>query len=292
MISVEKKFLSIGKEQIAYYKFSPQNPCKDIFFMHGAFIHIGVYESFLKAVSAELNVTIHATDLLGHGYSTGCVGDISVPDQMRTIIRVIKLLIRSKELSNEFYLMGHSLGGLMAMYLTKIFSKKIQGMILISPYFKPGEVSLKYTDLNYLGGYLLHGLYSVLRYIVPKGILVWNNISTKDIYPGEKARHLIVRRDADPLSTKIGSFIGIISLFDYTMNLKENCLDAVWKSKIKIGFLTGSLDRIMDLNTVDKWNTKLKSNLICMEGVGHELFIEDETGAVANIKKLFNELQH
>ena len=286
MVVIEKSFITVGKEHIAYYKFISDSS-KHIFFIHGAFVHVGVYESLLTRLSIELNATIHAVDLLGHGFSTGVAGDLSVPDQQLMLESIIKSLMVSEQLPEKFYIMGHSLGGLLAVYVTTIFINQVNAMILISPLIKQGTVTTRYIDISFLGGYILHYLYLIARLLIPKMFLMWNNISATDLYQDRK---LILKRISDPIVAKMTPFVSSLSIYDNTLNVDKNCLKTLEQHRVKSGFLIGQNDMITDNERTKEWSAILNADIITIQNAGHEMFIEDEQASIEAIKRLFHPL--
>ncbi|MEM7540680.1 MAG: acetoin dehydrogenase dihydrolipoyllysine-residue acetyltransferase subunit [Pseudomonadota bacterium] len=85
--------------------------------------------------------TVYAVDLPGHGQSTKDVGDGTVKSLAETVIGFMDAL----EIGAA-YLVGHSLGGAVALQAALDASDRIEGLSLIAPAALGGEINAEYIN--------------------------------------------------------------------------------------------------------------------------------------------------
>lgn len=109
----------------------------ELILIHGSTEYTGRYNWAAKIFN-ENKINVHSFDLRGHGNSGGERVNISTFDEY---IDDVHLFIENLKLSNDrIFILGHSLGGLIAMtYLTKYPDTKCRGVILSSAGLKVGD---------------------------------------------------------------------------------------------------------------------------------------------------------
>lgn len=97
---------------------------------------IGYHSEPYKVVADYLSGSGHlivAIDLRGHGRSGGMRAAVPTGDQLLADLDGMIQLIRSKYASNRVYLLGESMGGLVAINYGARRSSNIDGLILVAP---------------------------------------------------------------------------------------------------------------------------------------------------------------
>lgn len=102
------------------------NAHANLVLVHGYAEHSGRYQHFIQAANTQ-KVNVYAFDLRGHGKSDGLTAFIP---RMEDLIDDIGRIIDHFNLAGRTFLMGHSLGGLLATrYCLTQGQHKIQGLI-------------------------------------------------------------------------------------------------------------------------------------------------------------------
>ena len=134
-------------------------------------------ESFAKLVNnMQNNVDIYLIDLLGHGNSDKPKINYSIEVQINILNKFIK-----KIKYNDFYLLGHSYGGFIALkYLAKFGTKQIKGLILEDSAGLKEYFDLIQLEKNFIGKQLDYALkFKANRKFVIKSIL--QNLKDSDL---------------------------------------------------------------------------------------------------------------
>ena len=120
----------------------PSRASCQIVLIHGLCEHIDCYGSVAENLSNQ-GIAIHLMDLPGHGMAQGIRGHI---DHYREYLDNITLLVEKNPnflAGKPAFLMGHSLGGLIATQYCLRRENHFRGLILTSPligFVKPGSV--------------------------------------------------------------------------------------------------------------------------------------------------------
>ncbi|PNR95715.1 alpha/beta fold hydrolase [Petrotoga sp. 9PWA.NaAc.5.4] len=144
------------------YFLSKKRNGKKIFLIHGLGEYSGRYKTFINLLNNK-GYDVYTFDLPGHGYSFGSKGDIE------NFYEVYAFL--EEYISNDYILLGHSLGGLIATRFVEITEKKPKKLILSSPAL--GNISQMKILLNILS-------------IFPK-LVVSNRINPYDLSTNQKS---------------------------------------------------------------------------------------------------------
>mgnify|MGYP001378695249 CR=1 FL=1 len=121
----EKQFFAHEGMQIAYLeRGNPDSPL--ILMIHGWISHSGIWDTTLNALKDRYHVV--AIDLLGHGHSDKPTdGDYSIDAQAERVIALADHLG-----ADQFIVIGHSMGGQIALYLAVHFADRIARVIDVS----------------------------------------------------------------------------------------------------------------------------------------------------------------
>jgi pimeloyl-ACP methyl ester carboxylesterase len=157
MANIETKTMQIGGRDVLYYKAGQGEP---LVVIHGG---AGDATTWLDnmAVLAE-NYTVYAPDLPGYGGSQAMEGHYYVPELAQFIEDFTKQLGLEK-----FYLVGHSLGGGIALNFALLFPEKIRKLVLISSLCLGREVGLWLRVLSIPG--IIKALSSIFTAVM-KGV--------------------------------------------------------------------------------------------------------------------------
>ena len=136
MIVSEDSFLNKRNLKIFTRRSLPEKPLRAaVLFIHGYAEHSGRYEHLARQMNKD-GIGVFATDLQGHGKSEGRRCDINNYTEY-----VDDLSTYFKEITAEFpnvpwYIMGHSMGGTLAVLLAYRYQSSIHGLIISAPALK------------------------------------------------------------------------------------------------------------------------------------------------------------
>ncbi len=128
-------FFPSDKRWIYYRSWRNLYPRGEIVAIHGAAEHSGRYQD-IGISFAEKGYNFYICDLCGHGRSEGKRGHVQqFEDYLVDISNFYAFLRVHKKIKNP-YLLGHSMGGLIATLFTAMGQCHIKGLILSGPLFK------------------------------------------------------------------------------------------------------------------------------------------------------------
>ena len=99
---------------------------------HGAGEHLGRYEHVAKRLT-DGGFVVHALDHRGHGRSEGSRADLGSMDAVVADLQALIALARSERPDLQLFLLGHSMGGCIALEYALRHQDEIDGLILSSP---------------------------------------------------------------------------------------------------------------------------------------------------------------
>lgn len=127
MIMINTETLQVSKDyklHLAAYRID--NPKANLLLVHGYADHSGRYEHFFEAANKQ-GISVYAFDLRGHGKSDGL--SAYLPNLEELVLDIGRVLDHF-QLQNKTFLMGHSLGGLLASrYCLTQDQNTVQGLI-------------------------------------------------------------------------------------------------------------------------------------------------------------------
>lgn len=129
-----KEDLLIDKyhRKIRFASYIPQKTEMQLVIVHGFAEHMRCYTEVARGLAAD-GIAVHLMDLPGHGLSDGPRGHI---DDFREYLDDVHLFFHSYPhflKTKPTFLLGHSLGGLIACHYCLAYKPKIKGLILTSP---------------------------------------------------------------------------------------------------------------------------------------------------------------
>ncbi len=131
--AVTGSLLSRDGLQLFYRKYESQNPVGGVVLAHGLGEHSGRHEPLARFLFSK-GFSFWAIDHRGHGKSGGKQGHVASFDQYIMDLQIVVELAR-QELGKEkkLFLIGHSMGGLIAINFAIGFGKLIDGLVVSSP---------------------------------------------------------------------------------------------------------------------------------------------------------------
>ncbi|MCB1168530.1 MAG: lysophospholipase [Leptospiraceae bacterium] len=239
----------------------PPRPKKHLVIHHGFGEHSDRYGNVLR-ILADQDMAIYAFDARGHGRSQGKKGDCSGIERYVTDLELFLLHIKEKWGVRKPYLLGHSMGGLVAAAFatTQLNQWEIKALLLSAP-----GLRVKLTPLMQLkksAGYVLRMLKPDL--IMEAGLDL--NFLSHD-------RGVITAYQKDPLVHGKVSVRMALSL----LNFGEVVLEKAYKVKLPVWIGHGSDDGIADPSGSMEFYEKIAStdrSMQIYEGLYHEIFNE------------------
>ncbi|MGM0901195.1 MAG: alpha/beta hydrolase [Bacillota bacterium] len=133
MATTEGRYIGIGGTELFYRRIKPRTKSKAaVILIHGFGDHSGGLQN-LSTSMVKNKYTVYAVDLRGHGKSSGKRGFIRSWSEFRGDIHELRKLVAIEEPKLPLYIIGHSMGGVIALDYTLKHSEGIAGVVAISP---------------------------------------------------------------------------------------------------------------------------------------------------------------
>jgi alpha-beta hydrolase superfamily lysophospholipase len=138
------------------------DPRAQVVITHGAGEHLARYEHVAEWLSAA-GYEVHAYDQRGHGRSQGKRADLGSMDAAVADLRSVIALARSERPERRLFLLGHSMGGCIALEYALRHEDELDGLILSSPLASLNAASAATRAISKAVGSLLPrlGVYAV-----------------------------------------------------------------------------------------------------------------------------------
>ncbi|NET07903.1 MAG: alpha/beta hydrolase [Symploca sp. SIO2B6] len=167
----------------------PREPYAILVIVHGLGAHSGLFGNVVEYLVPR-NYTIYGFDLRGHGRSSGQRGYISSWADFREDLKAFLKMIEQKELCSRRFVLGHSMGGVIALeYLIRTRAPE-RGVITLAPAL--GTVGVSPLRLNL--GKILSRLYP--RFTLNTGI---------DLSSSSRDPEVVTAYAQDPLRHRKGT---------------------------------------------------------------------------------------
>jgi alpha-beta hydrolase superfamily lysophospholipase len=235
-----------------------------VLLVHGYAEHIGRYEQFAATLNAA-GIGVYALDLWGHGKSEGTYGFVPAFSAYTDGVKALLGEIAQRHPDTPRFLIGHSMGGLIAAAHLLAHQSHYAGAILSGPAIKPAEEPSK----------LLIWVSRLLSAIAPKLGVLALDASGVSRDPAVVAAYV-----ADPLvySGKMSARLAA-EMFDAMAAVRARAGEIT----LPILLLHGEADRL----TAPEGSRYLKEHLASADrtlklypGLYHEIFNEPERDAV------------
>jgi len=119
--------------EIFFRTFSASDERARMIIAHGLGEHSGRYENLIRHL-VPMGVSLWIPDFRGHGKSQGKRGHIiSFDEYTSDLTGMLAIAHQGKTENQKMFLLGHSMGGLIALALARNFHKMIDGLIVSSP---------------------------------------------------------------------------------------------------------------------------------------------------------------
>ncbi|MEY2913913.1 MAG: Phospholipase YtpA [Cyanobacteriota bacterium] len=132
----EGKFSGVGGLDLYYQSWHPGGEVRGILaIVHGLGGHSGLYKTIVEYLLPR-EYAVYALDLRGHGRSSGQRGYINTWTEFRDDLQAFLKLIQQQQPGYPIFLLGHSLGGVIALDYTLHYVKDqstLAGVIGFSP---------------------------------------------------------------------------------------------------------------------------------------------------------------
>ncbi|MHA1346631.1 MAG: lysophospholipase [Candidatus Heimdallarchaeaceae archaeon] len=129
MVYVEDNFQGIGDYNLFYKSWLIDKPKAVIQIIHGFCEHSGRYANLIDHLVKE-NFAVYIHDNKGHGKSEGTRNHITTLDTFADDAHILTEQIMKKHSNIPLFLIGHSMGSLVAQRYAIKFQKELKGLIL------------------------------------------------------------------------------------------------------------------------------------------------------------------
>lgn len=227
------------------------NPAANVLLIHGYTDHSGRYEKVAEALNSR-NVSVYGFDLRGHGKSAGEKTTISSFDEYLEDVESI-----ANEINAPFYILGHSMGGLITVKYALKNPKNIKGLFMTAPSLIQNASASKFKIKIVL---FLSKLLAKKR----SKIMIDPNFLSTD-------KSIIQEYISDPLVNNIGAnwkFLGEL------MRAMNSIPDSISKLNLPVTIFHDKEDKLANVEgsrlLIDKCGSKEKT-LTFINDRGHEL---------------------
>ncbi len=132
--SSEGAFEGVGRVRLRYRMLEVSQPRAALLVVHGLGEHAGRYAQFAEAMTAG-GVSTYALDLRGHGISEGRRGHVNrfhiLLQDLDRFVREVSGLVDARL---PMFLLGHSMGGLIALRYLEEYDAPLHGAIIVAPW--------------------------------------------------------------------------------------------------------------------------------------------------------------
>ncbi len=143
----EGTFQGAGALELFYQRWRPDGaPRAVIAIVHGFGEHSGRYPNVVNHFVPR-SYAVYGFDHRGHGRSPGKRGHINAWSEFRDDVRAFRQLVAAQEPNRPVFMLGHSLGGLIALEYALHYTEGLRGVIasgplLVQPGVSPALIAL------------------------------------------------------------------------------------------------------------------------------------------------------
>jgi alpha-beta hydrolase superfamily lysophospholipase len=258
-----------GGIEIFFQCWTVDSPKALLLLLHGLGEHSGRYMNIINELKNS-RVSIFAMDHRGHGKSSGRRGYTSSFGDYIYDIRSFAELIRHENCRAPLFVLGHSLGGIMAAKFALEYPEDCDGLILSSPAFVP---SIKFPKWKI-------ALSGVISKYLP-GLAMSNGINPSELSTDQNA---VEAYENDPLVHDRAT----ARLYTETMAAASCCLDHAGSLSMPLLVFHGECDSIISPSGSERFfkaSSSVKKEIIIFKGMFHETMNEaDFTKVTSSVK--------
>jgi alpha-beta hydrolase superfamily lysophospholipase len=276
MEHTEDFFEGVNGFSIYYQAWLPENPKAVVQIVHGFAEHSGRYMNVVNEL-LPLNYAIYADDHRGHGRSEGKTNYVDSFDDFIEDEKILHDIIRYSHPNLPIFMIGHSMGSLIAVCFTKKYEKLLKGLILTGTGTRPQRNVSKFLKLGA----------KIASKIVPKlsinpkleGAMLSHDPEVVKAYQDDPLVH------ADKITTRLG--YELIKTF-------ENAVSFFGSFKLPLLVQVGSEDALIGGTEEELKNAvKMEDNTIKVyQGLYHEVYNEIEEERIIVLKDLRDWLEN
>jgi len=139
MLHASGKFKGQGNLDLIYQGYLPEErPKAVLLILHGLAEHIGRYMNVVDYFVPK-NYAVYGFDQRGHGKSKGMRGYVEEFSHYIADVKTFFDMVRSKHPSDRLFIVGHSVGGTIAIVYSLRYQSEFDGLILSGATIKPGS---------------------------------------------------------------------------------------------------------------------------------------------------------
>lgn len=139
MQHVEGQFKGVRDVNIYYQAWLPEGKVQAVLLIvHGLGEHSGRYGNVVNHF-VPLGYAIYALDHIGHGKSEGKREFVQRFEDYTDTLTIFYKIIKESQADKPIFLLGHSMGGLIATYYLLEHQEKFKGAVISAPAIKIGE---------------------------------------------------------------------------------------------------------------------------------------------------------
>lgn len=133
MTHQEDYFSGVDGTELYYQSWQPDEPAKAVLVItHGLGEHSGRYLNVVNALVPQ-GYAIYALDHRGYGRSPGQRGHINDWAEYREDLRRFVQMVQEREAGRPLFLLGHSMGGCIALDYAEHYPEGLQGVVASAP---------------------------------------------------------------------------------------------------------------------------------------------------------------
>ena len=125
---------------------SPENSIASVVLVHGIGEHCSRYSQLVDTLNAN-GIAVYGFDLRGHGRSEGVRGHIDTWQDYIDDLRTFVDFVQGLEGDQPTFVLGHSMGALIALDFAIQYPTKINGLLINGIPLRPGSVAKPYLIL-------------------------------------------------------------------------------------------------------------------------------------------------
>jgi alpha-beta hydrolase superfamily lysophospholipase len=133
--TAEGSFRGTRARRIAWRSWSPagdQQPKGVVTIAHGYGEHIGRYQHVAERLGAA-GYTVYGLDHHGHGHSAGKRGKVALRAAVEDLGQLIVTVARGQHPEAPQFLLGHSMGGAIALRYAMAYQQRLTGLVISAP---------------------------------------------------------------------------------------------------------------------------------------------------------------